>query len=103
MTKEKAIAHLENSLSAWYEFYSEATRYISDEDFDAIECLIKECKKDYVDIGRASVVEGEEGNEIFFDDFKRIVGDTFNVGDRLEIKAIKHVDRWSNEDKGTGI
>lgn len=95
MTKEQAIKQLEKSLSMWHESYSGTSHHISDEDFDAIECLIKEGKKDYVDIGRASVVEGEEGNEIFFDDFKRIVGDTFNVGDRLEIKAIKHVDRWT--------
>ena len=65
---------------------------------DAIEYGMKlqkeQMMKEYVDIGRASVIEGEEGNEIFFDDFKKIVGDTFNVGDRLEIKAIKHIDKW---------
>ena len=55
----------------------------------------EQMKKEYVDIGRASVIGGKEGNEIFFDDFKRIVGNTFQVGDRLEIKAIKHVNRWT--------
>jgi len=51
-------------------------------------------KKQMVDIGRASVIQGEDGNEIFFDDFKKVVGNTFKVGDRLEIKAIKHIDKW---------
>jgi hypothetical protein len=57
----------------------------------------RQLMKEYVDIGRASVVEGAEGNEIFFDDFKKVVGDSFKVGDRLEIKAIKHTDKWTQQ------
>ena len=57
----------------------------------------EEMMKEYVDIGRASVINGKDGNEIFFDDFKRIVGNAFEVGDKLEIKAIKHIDKWTQQ------
>ncbi len=45
MTKEEAIQQLEKSLDLWCEFWGEASRYISDEDMDAIETLIKIVKE----------------------------------------------------------
>jgi len=44
MTKEEAIQQLEKSLDLWCEFCGEASHYISDEDMEAIETLIKIAK-----------------------------------------------------------
>jgi len=44
MTKEQAIEHLKHSIDLWYEFWGGASHYISDEDIEAIECLINEVK-----------------------------------------------------------
>jgi hypothetical protein len=44
MTKEQAIEQLEHSISGWEEFWSGACHYISEEDIEAIECLIKVTK-----------------------------------------------------------
>jgi len=45
MTKEQAIEQLKHSIDLWYEFWGEASHYISDEDIEAIETLIKEVKR----------------------------------------------------------
>lgn len=45
MTKEEAIQQLEKSLDLWAEFWGEASHYISDEDTEAIETLIKIAKE----------------------------------------------------------
>ena len=45
MTKEQAIQQLERSIDLWCEFWGESSHYISDEDIDAIQCLIKEAKE----------------------------------------------------------
>ena len=48
MTKQEAIEQLEKSLDLWWEFCGEASHYISDEDMDAIELLIKLAKQDKI-------------------------------------------------------
>lgn len=44
MTKEQAIVQLEKSIKMWNEFWSGAQYIISEDDIDAIECLINEVK-----------------------------------------------------------
>ena len=44
MTKEQAILQLENSIKLWNEFWGGAQYTISEEDIEAIECLINEVK-----------------------------------------------------------
>lgn len=44
MTKEQAIEQLEHSIGLWHEFWGGASHYISEEDIEAIETLIKEVK-----------------------------------------------------------
>ena len=36
MTKEQAIKQLEQSMEGWYEFWGEASYYVSEEDIEAI-------------------------------------------------------------------
>lgn len=48
MTKEQAIEQLEKSIDLWYEFWGEASHYISDEDMDAIELLVKLAKQNKI-------------------------------------------------------
>ena len=48
MTKEQAIEQLEKSIDLWGEFWGEASHYISDEDIDAIELLIKLAKQNKI-------------------------------------------------------
>ena len=44
MTKEQAIVQLEKSIKMWNEFWGGASYIISEEDIEAIECLINEVK-----------------------------------------------------------
>lgn len=44
MTKEQAIEQLKHSIDLWCEFWGEASHYVSDDDIEAIECLINEVK-----------------------------------------------------------
>ena len=48
MTKQEAIQQLEKSLKLWGEFWGEASHYISDEDTDAIELLVKLAKQNKI-------------------------------------------------------
>ncbi len=48
MTKEQAVEHLEKSLDLWWEFWGGASHYISDEDMDAIELLVKLAKQNKI-------------------------------------------------------
>lgn len=48
MTKEQAVEQLEKSLDLWWEFWGEASHYISDEDMDAIELLVKLAKQNKI-------------------------------------------------------
>ena len=48
MTKEQAIQQLEKSLNLWWEFWGGASHYISDEDIDAIEFLVKLAKQNKI-------------------------------------------------------
>lgn len=49
MTKEQAIETLEKSIKLWREFWSGCSHVISEDDIEAIECLIKEIKRKQYD------------------------------------------------------
>ena len=42
MTKEEAVEKLKQAIDTWYEFWSGASYYISEETIEAIETLIDE-------------------------------------------------------------
>ena len=44
MTKEQAVEILEHSISGWEEFWCGCEYVISEEDIEAIRCLIREVK-----------------------------------------------------------
>ena len=90
-TEMIALWHEKKDILKEKDFRGDPWRLAREAFFMGMACGFGYCKGQYVDIGRASVIEGEYGNEVFFDDFKKILGNTFTVGDRLEIKAIKHI------------
>lgn len=48
MTREQAIKQLEKSLDLWREFWGGTSHYISDEDIEAIELLVKRAKQNEI-------------------------------------------------------